>query len=135
MREETVLFDGDCGVCSYAVLRIAPLLPASVVFRAHQSFDETGLAALGTTRLACTQRVQFVNASGIISSGGAACTDLLERSTTPLRRLAFIARLPILRSLVNVLYDCFAANRATISRTFGLTACRLPIARDGTSPL
>ena len=121
-----MLFDGDCGVCSFAVGRIAPLLPASVVFRAHQSFADTELAALGTTRVACMQRVQFVQASGTVSSGGAACADLLARSPTPLRRLAFVARLPVVRSIVNRAYDVFAANRAAVSHLFGLDACRIP---------
>jgi predicted DCC family thiol-disulfide oxidoreductase YuxK len=126
MSEETVLFDGDCGVCSFAVDRIAPLLPASVVFRPHQSFGDAELVALGTSRAACTQRVQFVQASGAVSSGGRACADLLARSATPLRHLAFIARLPVVRSIVNAAYDRFAANRATVSHLLGLDACRLP---------
>jgi predicted DCC family thiol-disulfide oxidoreductase YuxK len=126
MSEETVLFDGDCGVCRFAVGRVERFLPASVAFRAHQAYTDAELAALGTTRVACTRRVQFVQASGAVSSGGAACVDLLERSTTPLRRLAFLARLPVVRSIVNRAYDAFAAKRGAVSHVFGLDACRLP---------
>jgi predicted DCC family thiol-disulfide oxidoreductase YuxK len=70
--------------------------------------------------------VQFIASSGRVSSGGAACVDLLERSTTPLRRLAFVARLPVMRTLVDALYRAVAANRTAISKALGLVACRVP---------
>ena len=116
MAQETVVFDGDCGVCRVAVERVRAILPASVAFRAYQSLGPDGLHGLGLTIDACARRVQFVNAAGHVSSGGTACADVLARSTTPFAYVALVARLPIVRTIVNAAYDVFAAHRATISR-------------------
>jgi predicted DCC family thiol-disulfide oxidoreductase YuxK len=126
MAQETVVFDGECGVCCVAVERVSAIVPASMVFRAYQSLGPDDLRGLGLTVAACARRVQFVNTAGRVSSGGTACADILARSTPPFAYVAVVARLPIVRSIVNAAYDVFAAHRATISRALGLDACRLP---------
>jgi predicted DCC family thiol-disulfide oxidoreductase YuxK len=123
---ETVVFDGDCGVCRLAVERVRSIVPASMVFRAYQSLGPDDLRGLGLTADACARRVQFVNAAGHVSSGGTACADVLARSPTPFAYVAVVARLPLVRTIVNAAYDVVAAHRATISRALGLDACRLP---------
>ena len=120
----TVLYDADCGFCNRTALvlrrldrrrrlRLVPLqAPASRLPAAPS--QEQMLASM-----------HVVDAEGRWAAGGEAFLRIAGLVPV-LLPLALVGRLPLLRSLVQPLYELVAANRHRLSRLLGDVACRFP---------
>lgn len=119
-----VFFDADCGFCAHsaAVLRrldskhrlaLAPLQRAAEVVPDAPDID----------RLLASMHVR--DRAGEWRVGGAAWLRTADEIPL-LRPLAFLARLPGLRALVEPAYSLVARNRHRIGRLLGDDACVVP---------
>ena len=122
-RELSVFYDADCGFCSHcaAVLRALDrggrllLLPLD---RAAGTFAD----APPIEQLADKMHARDVTGRWFI--GGQAWIRVAD--TLPiLRPLAIVARLPLVRSLVEPAYAVVACNRHNLSRLLGDEACAI----------
>jgi predicted DCC family thiol-disulfide oxidoreductase YuxK len=108
VRPPVLIYDGDCGFCTasvrWAQARIRRL-PAA------QPLQLTDLAALGLTRQACEQAVQFVDADGSIHAGDQAVARALSVSGRGWRVLGRLMSLPGVRSVAAVTYRFIARHR------------------------
>ena len=116
-----VLFDGDCGFCTWSVRWAHRWVRPRVEFQPWQRAD---LDALGVTAAACTEALQFVHADGRVQSGGRAVCALLSRGRAPWPLVARCGSAPGMRMLVDSAYRMVAKHR---HRLPGATpACALP---------
>ena len=121
----TVLYDGDCGVCSHAA-------------RFLSDFDTQGLLRLVALQTAALPDMPLrdellVNlhardADGRWYRGGAAWVQI-SRRVPILRPFSLYARLPLAMPVLDALSETVAANRHTISRILGFRACKVPARR------
>ena len=122
-----VFFDADCGFCAHSAsvlrrldsnhrLALVPLQRAAEV---APDAPELGV-------LLASMHVR--DSTGRWSVGGAAWLRIADEIPL-LRPLAFLARLPGLRRLVEPAYAVVARNRHRISRLLGDDACSIPQAR------
>ncbi|MCB0920157.1 MAG: DUF393 domain-containing protein [Actinobacteria bacterium] len=117
----TVVFDGDCGFCTWSIDQMKRWVkpPAAVV-----PFQFADLQRLGLTLAECEAAVQWVPVRGPARSGGRAVAAILKTSGFPWSGLGTLADLPGVRVLVDLLYRQVAAHRYQLP---GATpACRLP---------
>jgi predicted DCC family thiol-disulfide oxidoreductase YuxK len=119
-----VFFDADCGFCAHSAsvlrrldskqrLALVPLQRAAEVVPDAPDID----------RLLASMHVR--DPTGHWSVGGAAWLRIADEIPL-LRPLAFLARLPGLRRLVEPAYALVARNRHRISRLLGDDACVIP---------
>lgn len=122
-----VFYDADCGFCTRTALllrrvdraqrlRLVPLQRAS----------EIAPDAPAQNRLLAEMHVR--DASGRWFAGGEAWL-LIAHLTPVMKPLAFVAELPIFRSLVEPAYAVIARNRHRISRLMGDGDCSLDRSR------
>jgi predicted DCC family thiol-disulfide oxidoreductase YuxK len=122
-----VFFDADCGFCAHSAsvlrrldrkhrLSLVPLQRAAEVVP-----DAPEIRALLAS-------MHVRDRAGRWSVGGAAWVRIASEIPL-LRPLAFLARLPGLRTLVEPAYALVAANRHRISRLLGDDACVIPQTR------
>ena len=116
-----VLFDGDCGFCTWSVDWAQHWVRPAVDFQPWQRSD---LDALGVTAADCTEALQFVHPDGRVDSGGRAVCALLSCGGAPWPLMARCGSAPGLRVLVDASYRFVARHR---HRLPGATpACALP---------
>lgn len=115
-----LVFDGDCGFCTWSAVRIERWSSGSFDVVPWQRAD---LSGLGLTAAQCSTALQFVDAQGV-ASGGAAVARALQGCRQPWRAVGHVLAQPWLRPLVERGYAIVAANR---HRLPGATpACALP---------
>lgn len=107
MSREVLVFDGDCGFCTWSAARIERWAAGALDVVPWQRAD---LTALGLTEARCSISVQFVDADGV-ASGGAAVARALLRCREPWRTAGRVLALPWLRPVVERGYVVVAANR------------------------
>jgi predicted DCC family thiol-disulfide oxidoreductase YuxK len=107
MSREVLVFDGDCGFCTWSAARMERWAAGALDVVPWQLAD---LVALGLTEEQCSTSVQFVGADGV-ASGGAAVGRALLRCHEPWRTAGRLLALPWLRPLVERGYVIVAANR------------------------
>jgi predicted DCC family thiol-disulfide oxidoreductase YuxK len=121
-----LLFDGDCGICSWLARRAA-IIDRKRRFRIepYQAFDESALLAHGLTYEACGRAVQLITPRGRVRSGAFAVNGFLV-AYMPYRVLVpwLYVLFPLLADEV-VGYVVVARNRHRISRWLGLNACKI----------
>lgn len=122
----TVLYDADCGICTYTarllirldrrgLLRLAPLQTAAI----------PGAPPTGEL----LESLHAVDTNGRWWVGADAVVEIAKRVTL-LRPISAVARLPIARSLLDDCYRTVARNRQRLSRALGLTACEVPLSAE-----
>jgi predicted DCC family thiol-disulfide oxidoreductase YuxK len=103
-----LIFDGDCGFCTasvqWAQVRIRRLPTA-------QPFQFADLDALGLTRQACEQAVQFVDTDGSIHVGDQAIARALVVSGQGWKMLGRLMSLPGVRTVGAATYRFIAQRR------------------------
>ena len=119
--ETTLVFDGDCGFCTWSVDMAKKWIRPRARIVPWQRAD---LAALGLTEEQCQLAVQWVSASGDVRAGGRAVAALLRSSPAPWPVLGALADVPGIAQLVDALYRLIAANRYRLPGS--TPACRLP---------
>ena len=122
-KKSYLLWDGDCGVCDYAIRKITPYLNQyKIVIIAYQFADET--VCPPAIRLECANAIHFRNVDGRYSKAPKALADAMKLSGHT--KSSALMTLPIILQIMNVGYYIIARNRKYISRVFGLNACRIP---------
>ncbi|MBL7988734.1 MAG: DUF393 domain-containing protein [Chlorobi bacterium] len=122
-----LLFDGDCGICTWIATNICPKIDRKGAYRIEPYFQhsEEALKQYGISYEDCAKRLYVITKSGK-HYGGAFGVNWFLLSLPPwtLLALPFILLPPLL--LLEILaYKLVAVNRHHISRWFGLTACKL----------
>lgn len=118
----TLLFDGDCGLCSSSARLAARIAPELNVI-AYQLAD---LPAYGVTADECRTAVQWVGAGPPVAGAPAVARVLLAgRAAWPL--LGRLMLLPGVRWLAALVYRAVAANRYRLPG--GTPACRSSLNR------
>ena len=107
MTQAVLVFDGDCGFCTWSAARIRRWAAGTLDVVPWQLAD---LTALGLTEEQCASAVQFVDADGV-ASGGAAVARALLRCREPWRTAGRVLALPWLAPVVERGYVVVAANR------------------------
>lgn len=107
MTQAVLVFDGDCGFCTWSAARIQRWAAGALDVEPWQRAD---LTALGLTEAQCSAAVQFVDADGV-ASGGAAVARALLRCREPWRTAGRVLALPWLRPVAERGYVMVAANR------------------------
>lgn len=118
----TLLFDGDCGLCSSSA-RLAARIAPDVTVIAYQHAD---LPAYGVTAAECSDAVQWVGTGEPVAGAPAVARVLLAgRAGWPL--LGRLMLLPGARWLAARVYRAVAANRYRLPG--GTPACRSSLNR------
>ena len=104
----TLLFDGDCGFCTWSVIQIRRWIRPRVDIVAWQL---TNIDALGVTTDECFEAIQFVEADGTHSSGARAFAATLRRSPSPWPLAGIVMDLPGFAFIAYRAYKLIAANR------------------------
>lgn len=128
MPAATLIYDGDCGVCtrlSHLVTRSVRRRPEDFVVTAYQHVDD--LSSLGVTAQACDEALQWVSASGLVSSAQDAVARLLLAGRPALRPVGALLLVPGVNALAGVAYRWVALNRHRLPG--GTPACSLPAAQ------
>lgn len=117
----TVLYDGDCGVCSHTAR----------VLRQVDSQSRLRLVPLQTATLpempprkALMATLHVRDATGRWFENGAAWVEI-SRRVPLLLPLRVFARLPLAMGVLDAVFEAVADNRHTISRLLGLKVCQV----------
>ena len=119
-RPATLIFDGDCGFCTTAVLwlqRTLPHVPATA------PFQWTDLAAFGLTEQQARSRVWFVAGSRRYGGGAAVAAVLRGQPVPALRVLGWLATVPPWSWAAEAGYSLVARYRYRLPG--GTPACRM----------
>lgn len=117
----TLVYDGDCGLCTTCVRWIDRLRLQADTVVAWQHAD---LDALGLTQQQVTDAVQYVHADGSVESGHLAVAALLAGSQPWWHPVGAALRLPLVSPLAARAYAWVSANRSRLPG--GTPACSLP---------
>ena len=120
--ELTVLYDGDCGICTHT----ARLL-ARIDSRRRLRLVSLQVAALPgmPAHDELMGALHAVDSDGHWFVGAAAAVEI-ARHVPSLRPISMIAKLPLAMPILNVLYRVVADNRRVLSRLLRLDVCQVP---------
>lgn len=125
-NKHTLLFDGDCGICTAASERAEQLdRQRKFDIRPYQSFPETELARFGLSYAICNRKLQVITRGGRVYAGAFAVNHFLWQQFPWRLLVALLYALPVLLVAEIVGYALVARYRQQLSRWLGLTACRL----------
>ncbi|HMV51499.1 MAG TPA: DUF393 domain-containing protein [Blastocatellia bacterium] len=125
-NQDYVLFDGDCGVCSWAC-EIAKRMDGGrqFVIEPYQMFAERELLRFGISYEQCTKKLQVVTRRERVHQGALGVNYFLWKQFPWTLLVVLIYALPVLLVLELIGYRLVAQNRHRISAWLGLTACKL----------
>lgn len=121
MARATLVFDGDCGFCTWVIDQVQRRLRPEAEILPWQFAD---LATLGLTPDACVESMQWVAVDGTVSAGGQAVTAVLRASRQPWPLLAAVLAVPGVATAVDLLYRLVARNRYRLPGS--TPACAVP---------
>jgi predicted DCC family thiol-disulfide oxidoreductase YuxK len=104
----TLIYDGDCGICTKLAGFVRRRLRPDAEVRASQELD---LARYGVTAAECAEALQLVTASGRVYAAQDAVARLLLVSGVLWRPLGRVLLLPGVNQLAGVAYRWVARNR------------------------
>ena len=122
--QDTMLFDGDCGICTKSA-QLAEKLDTDNLLQVIPYFDfsESELAAYGLTYADCTEYLRVVTKDGRVYSAANA-VNYCGLKLWPLSPLfALLHLFPFILPFEAIVYDLVARNRTKISGMLGLNAC------------
>lgn len=119
--EGTLLFDGDCGFCTWVVGQARRWLRPRATIVHWQGAD---LGALGVTAQECANSIQFVYADGTHVAEGRAVAALLKSSSLPWPAVGRVVEAPGVIALADAAYRLVARNRYRLPGS--TPACQLP---------
>ena len=131
-RRDYLLFDGDCGICSYSAEFCEQMdKRQQFTIRPYQSFSEAELAQYGIGYADCNRKLQVITRRGRVYAGAFAVNYFLWRQFPWSLLVVLIYALPVLLLAEVIGYALVARHRRKLSQWFGLKACLLPgSARD-----
>jgi predicted DCC family thiol-disulfide oxidoreductase YuxK len=103
-----VIYDGDCGFCTYCVSIARHRLKIVAEFTPWQRFD---LAPFGITPERATREVLWLTPDGDVVGGSKAVAMMLRHARRPWPVLGRTLDLPLISWLAHIAYRCVAANR------------------------
>lgn len=122
-KKAYLLWDGDCGVCDYAIRKITPYIDKNKIEILPYQFADD-IICPPEIRIQCTSAIHFRTVTGKYTKATRALADTFRLSGHKITY--FIMVFPGIHQLLNVGYYLVARNRKTISKWFGLNACRVP---------
>ena len=129
MKPITLFYDADCGICTACVnwvVRKAESAGAKLVVIAYQEEKEVEKYAIIDRRHA-DLGIQTLDSNGQVRRDAAAVAGCL-RVLPHWRWLGICMDWPLFKIAFQAGYRLVANNRQTLSRWFGLQACRIPAA-------
>ena len=129
MKATTLFYDADCGICTACVdwlVRQAESAGAKLIVIAYQDENEIEKYPVIDRRHA-DLGIQTLDSDGQLRRDAAALAACL-RAMQRWRWLGSCMDWPVLNSAFQAGYRLVANNRQTLSRWFGLKACRIPAA-------
>ena len=123
-RQAYMLFDGDCGVCTYSAER-AKRIDRKKRFRIepYQHFPEAQLRRWGLSYEQCARKVQVLSRRGRVHSGAFGINYFLIGYFPWSLLVILVYAIPVLLLLELLGYAMVAKYRHRISQWFGLKAC------------
>jgi predicted DCC family thiol-disulfide oxidoreductase YuxK len=120
----TLIYDGDCGICTRLAdfARRRPRPQADV-----RPWQELDLPAYGVTEAQCVEALQLVTPEGRVFAGHDAIARVLLVSRPLWRPAGAVLLLPGVNALAGVAYRWIARNRHRLPG--GSDACALPAGR------
>jgi predicted DCC family thiol-disulfide oxidoreductase YuxK len=121
-----LLFDGDCGVCSWSVEWLKRMdRERRFIIEPYQMFAEPELQGFGISYADCDRALQVVTRRGRVYRGAFGVNYFLWRRFPWSLLVALIYAVPVLLLAELIGYRLVASNRHRISAWFGLKACVL----------
>lgn len=122
----TILFDGDCGICTQSA-ELARRLDRTGQFTItpYYEFSTEALASYGLSYETCVDYLQVVGEEGQVYSGHNAVNYVGLRLFPVSIAFGVLQFFPPLIWLEAIAYALIAKNRTRISAALGLTACRV----------
>lgn len=128
--EVTLLFDGDCGFCTFVINKVKRWLKPRAQIVQWQAAD---LDDLGVTESECAESIQFVAEDGTHVSEGQAVAQVLKVSRQPWPVLGSIVDLPLVINVANATYRLIARNRYRLPGSTPACQLEVPPAVEGGS--
>jgi predicted DCC family thiol-disulfide oxidoreductase YuxK len=122
----TLIYDGDCGICTRLAAFAGRRLRPRADVRASQELD---LAAYGVTEAECAEALQFVSRTGAVYAAQDAVAHLLLVSGRIWRPAGHLLRAPGVNALAGVVYRWVARNRYRLPGASD--ACAVPPGAGG----
>ena len=119
-----LLFDGDCGVCSWSA-GVARRIDRDhhFIIEPYQMFDESELMRFGIDYEKCSRALQVITRKGRVYAGAFGVNYFLWRRFPWSLAVFLIYAIPVLLLFEVIGYRIVADNRHRISRWFGMKAC------------
>ena len=124
---DTMLFDGDCGICTKSA-ELARKLDTNnqLQVQAYFEFSEAELAPYGLTYEDCTEYLRVITADGQVYTGATAINYCGLKLFPFSIAVGLLYWLPFLLPFEAIVYHLVATNRTAISSAIGLDACKVP---------
>jgi len=120
-HNQIVVYDGDCGVCSFLATQVSRWAQADWEF--HRGFFDD-LKDFGISLQDCQNYLVLISPKGVFLGAEAVLRIFGQR-----RGFYYLSRILLLPPMIwfcKVFYRLFANNRQRISKLAGFNACRLP---------
>jgi predicted DCC family thiol-disulfide oxidoreductase YuxK len=121
----TVIFDGDCGICSESLALAQRALKAPVTFAPYQAYAAEHLARLGLSPELCSEAMYTLDGDGRLHAGVDAWRRLMLSCRGWLRLVGLAMGFAPVHRLAAAIYRLVARHRVKISTFLGLRACRV----------
>ncbi len=122
--KDYLLFDGDCGICTWCS-DIAKRMNSRFVVQPYLMFDEVELQQFGINYEKCTKELKVITRRGRVYGGAFGVNCFLWRKPAFKPLVILLYAIPPLLLLEVIGYKIVAINRHRISAWFGLKACAL----------
>ncbi len=122
--KDYLLFDGDCGICTWCS-ELAKRMNGQFVVQPYLMFDEAELQEFGIDYESCTKELKVITRQGRAYGGAFGVNYFLWQKVLFRPLVILIYVLPILLLFEVIGYKLVAVNRHRISAWFGLKACAL----------
>lgn len=125
-RQDYLLFDGDCGICSYSA-EVCQRMDRrqQFVIVPYQSVAEDELRRFGLSYAPCARAVQAITRRGHAYAGAFAVNYFLWRQFPWSLLVVLIYALPPLLLVELIGYRLIANHRQRLSQWLGMKACLL----------
>jgi len=121
-----LLFDGDCGICSYSAEKVMQMdRSRRFVVEPYQAFPESELKRHGITYEQCERNMQIITRKGRVYAGAFGLNYFLWHQFPWTLPVILIYAFPVLLLLELIGYRLVADNRGRLSQWFGMKACLL----------
>jgi predicted DCC family thiol-disulfide oxidoreductase YuxK len=122
--KDHLLFDGDCGICTWCS-ELAKRMNGQFVVQPYLMFDESELQRFGFDYEACTKELKVITRQGRAYGGAFGVNYFLWQKPVLKLLVILIYALPLLLLVEVIGYKLVAINRHRLSAWFGLKACAI----------